>query len=123
MNIPTNHQDWLIDVQEAYVAASKCFLKGASPISNRHELFKMAAIVAAERRGIVDSDLIEEMNVYVVQQVEADISNGGQFSDYKFHFVISYIHAHTPAGIVEELVADKIMEYVNNEWDLFDVNT
>jgi len=83
----------------------------------------MSAFVAAERRGIVDSDLIDEMNDYVVQQVEADILNGGQFSDYKFHFAISYIHAHTPAGIVEELMADQIMEYVNNEWDLFDVNT
>jgi len=113
-----NNQDWLTDAQEAYAAARKCSLKGASPISHRNELFNMAASVAAERRGIEDSGVIDGMTDYVVQQVEADILNGGQFSDYKFHFVISYIHAHTPAGIVAKLVADKIMEYVNSEWDL-----
>jgi hypothetical protein len=123
MNTPTTHQDWLADVQEAYISASQRFLKGTSAISSVHELFKLAAVIAAQRRGIEDSDLIERMQRHVVQQVETDIINGGQYADYKFHFVISYIHAHTPAGILEELTADEIMEYVNSEWDLFDIDT
>ena len=44
-----------------------------------------------------------------------------EVSDYKFHFVISYIHAHTPAGLIDEFHADRIMEYVNDHWNLFDV--
>ena len=119
MTTPTTQHDWLEDVQEAYVSACKRHLEGTSAISNRHELFKTSASVAAERRGIVDPHLIQEMNDYVIRQVEIDLSNGGQLSDYKFHFAISYIHAHTPAGTIEEVEADGVMEYINSHWDLF----
>jgi hypothetical protein len=121
MKILETKRDWLADVKEAYQCACERFHSGSLPISSLAELFKTAAVLSAERRGIAAPALVQQMNDYVVQHVETDLSNGGSLSDYKFHFVISYIHAHTPAGIIDELHADRVMEYVNDHWNLFDV--
>jgi len=121
MNTPKTKCEWLTDVKEAYQSACERFHAGSLPISSLTELFKVAAVLSSERRGITTPHLIQEMNEYVVKSVETDLSYGGSLSDYKFNFVISYIHAHTPAGIIEELHADRIMEYVNYNWNLFDV--
>jgi len=121
MKTPETNPDWLADVKEAYDSACERFHSGSFPISSLTELFKTAAILSAERRGITAPQLIQKMNDYVVHDVETDLSNDGSLSDYKFHFVISYIHAHTPACIIDELHADRVMEYVNDHWNLFDV--
>ena len=123
MITPKTNQDWLSEIRKAYFSACTDFRNGTSDISHLCDLFKTAAFIVAKRRGIVEPDLIQEMNDYVLRQVEIDLTNGGQLSDFRFHFVISYIHAHTPAGIIEELKADRIMEYVNSHWDLFDNET
>ena len=120
MSTPKTNQDWLSDVKKAYLFACADARDRKSEFSHLPDLFRAAAYIAAKRRGISDPALIQTMNDYVVRQVENDLTNGGQLSDYKFHFVISYVHAHTPAGIIEELKADRIMEYVNDHWDLFD---
>lgn len=120
MKTPETYREWLADVQDAFQSACQRSQSRPPPLSNLTELFNTAAPIAAERRHIVDPDQIQEMTEYVQEQVEADLKNGAELSDYMFHFVISYIHAHTPAGILTELEADKIMAYVNDHWNLFD---
>ena len=38
---------------------------------------------------------------------------------YRFQFVIAYVQAHVPADVISELEGDRIMAYINGEWDLF----
>lgn len=119
MKTPKTLIEWLADVKEAYASAESRFESGQLDIQSMTESFRCAAPIAASRRGIVDSVVIAEMAKYVVDQMEEDVRNGTELSEYKFNFVISYIHAHTPAGIINEMTADRVTEYVNDEWDLF----
>jgi len=84
------------------------------------ELFKVSALIAAERRGITSPELVQQMSDHVVRQIESDLKIGADPAEFKFHFVISYIHSHTSAHLIDEMNADRIMNYVNDHWDLFD---
>jgi len=117
---PETLAEWLTDVQDAYQFACRQFYAGSFQISTITDLFKSAASVAAERRNISATEIIQEMTDYVQEQIESDLAHGAELADYKFNFVISYVHSHTPAGILDELEADAVMDYVNDRWDLFD---
>lgn len=119
MKTPTTLPEWKSDVQDAYDNALRRFESGTLGLCSLTELFRSAAEIAAERRGIATEDQIERMTHHVVERVEHGIRLGDDLGEYKFNFVISYIHAHTPPEIINEFEADDIMEYVNTHWDLF----
>ena len=121
MRVLKRNRHWLSDVQSAYEAAIKGYDNGRFGISDKTSLYTLAPEIAAKRRGIDSKKLIEEMREYILEQVESDVKGDAEeLLKYKFHFVIAYIHCHVPAGIIDEFEADKIMEYVNENWDLFD---
>jgi|GEM_PF-3136577 len=123
MKTPKTFPDWLSDVQDAYETALHWFeTRTFVDVCSLPEVSRCAAQLAAVRRGIESEDQIESMIEYVVGRVEDDIRRDADLGDHKFHFVISYIHAHTPPEIIDELKADDVMMYVNDYWDLFDDN-
>ena len=113
---PETLSEWLGDVQDAYAMATQSLNSG----DHLTDLFKLAAPIVTARRGVSAQDTIEAMARHVVERVDSDLELGGSLSDYKFHFVYSYIHAHTQAGVIDEFQADDVMGYVNDHWDLFD---
>lgn len=120
MKTPETLPAWLVDVQDAYDEALRFFDSDAAAHLDLTELYKLAAPIAAARRGISDQDTIDSMTQHTFERVDSDIELGGSLSAYKFHFVYSYIHSHTSPEVIDEFGADDVMGYVNDHWDLFD---
>ena len=120
MNPPETKSQWLSDVQEAYDTAKYKFENGLFEIDVIEDLYKLSSQMAANNRGISDSEILEEMYIFSTELVEHDFSiNPAERAKYKFQFVIAYIHSHVPAGFITEMEDDRIMDYVNEMWDLF----
>jgi hypothetical protein len=117
---PETNSQWLSDVQGAYDTVKYQFENGILEIEVIEDLYKSAAQVAANNRGISDPEILNEMYSFSTEPVEHDISlNPAEREKYKFQFVIAYIHSHVPAGFITEMEGDRIMDYVNEKWDLF----
>lgn len=69
---------------------------------------------------IEDEEIIDDMCEHTQENAVQDFSiDEVSISEFKFHFVIEYIHSHVPVGLVPEMEEDRIMEYVNDHWKLF----
>ena len=117
MKLPTRNRSWLKEVKLAYLKAEKAHLKADGDLL---EIYKLAPKFVAKNRGITSEGTINEM----IEYSKADVAHGkrvdpGSERNYLFHFVASYIDGHHVAGLVDEMECDKIMEYVNYEWNLF----
>ena len=120
MKSPERNIQWLSDVQEAYDTAKYQFENGILEIEVIEDLYKSAAQMAANNRGISDPEILNDMYSFSTEPVEHDITlNPAEREEYKFQFVIAYIHSHVPAGFITEKEGDRIMDYVNEKWDLF----
>jgi len=117
---PETNSQWLSDVQGAYDTAKYQFENGILEIEVIEDLYKSAAQMAANNRGISDPEILDDMSSFSTEPVEHDFSlNPAEREKYKFQFVIAYIHSHVPAGFITEMEGDRIMDYVNEKWDLF----
>ncbi len=120
MKSPETNSQWLSDVQGAYDTAKYQFENGILEIEVIEDLYKSAAQMAANNRGISDPEILDDMSSFSTEPVEHDFSlNPAEREKYKFQFVIAYIHSHVPAGFITEMEGDRIMDYVNEKWDLF----
>lgn len=120
INIPKNNSEWLAEVKEAYEAALNEFERGELDILEKEALYIVAPLFAAKNRGIVDEEVIDEMCEHTQENAEQDFANDEEsISEFKFHFVIAYIHSHVSPGLLPEMEADRVMEYVNDQWQLF----
>ena len=121
MKLPASNKEWLLEIQKAFKSAYQKYEGGSSDIHEKEDLYKMAPLLTAEYRNIEDDKLISEMCEETKKNVERDFSLGQDSrKHYRFHFVISYIHAHVPAGILTALEGDRIMDYINDNWNLFE---
>ncbi len=120
MKLPETNSQWLSDVQEAYETAIYRFENGLLEIDVIEDLYKLSAQFAANNRGIGDPEILDEMYSFSIEPVEHDFSlDPAERAKYKFQFVIAYVHSHVPAGFFTEMEGDRIMDYVNEKWDLF----
>jgi len=116
-----NYGKWLADAKEAYKYTLLKFECGDLEITDIKELYTIAPLVAAEKNQIDDAEIIREMCDFISENAEQDFSvDEGSKNHYKFHFVISFINSHVPPEIITEMEGDRIMEYINDEWELFD---
>jgi len=120
MNIPKSNPEWLAEVKEAYEAALNEFERGELDVLEKEALYLVAPLFAAKNCEIEDEEIIDEMCEHTQENAEQDFSiDEDSTGEFKFHFVIAYIHSHVPVGLVSEMEADRIMEYVNDHWKLF----
>ena len=118
---PRDFEFWLSDTKDAYEEVKKRFSSKVLDISKKEEFYKIAPLIAAERRHIKDDSLVLEMMEFTSRNVEQDFSIDPKSKKlYQFQFVIAYVHSHAPAGIFTEMEGDRIMEYINGNWDLFE---
>ncbi len=90
-------------------------------IADKEEFYKVAPFIAAARNHIDSDEILQEMIECTAVNAAHDFSVDAESkSKYQFHFVIAYVHAHVPPGIFTEMEADRIMDYVNDHWDLFE---
>ena len=113
---------WRADVLSAFEHAAKLYDRGEAGIDDWQDLYKLAARFAAENRGIKDKATQQKMLEYSIEGVEYDHQVEPRNKDkVLFHFTIAYVDAHVAAGLVGELEADKIMEYLNENIEFFPV--
>ena len=120
MKFPETNSQWLSDVREAYKTARSRFDKGLTEIDEIEDLYKLSARLAADNRGIINPEILDKMYSFSIEPVEYEFSIGPTSrASYKFQFVIAYLQSHVPAGIFTEMEGDRIMEYLNERWNLF----
>ena len=111
-------EKWLIEVKEALSEALKAISNGDIPQEN---LYQLASLFYSKRNHMNDSSLFEAMNHEIDEQVKSDrLYNPNSKLHYKFHFVSSYLICFVIAGKIDELTYDQIMDFVNQEMDLFE---
>ncbi|HEY5624271.1 MAG TPA: hypothetical protein VIV14_10970 [Gammaproteobacteria bacterium] len=111
---------WRADVIAAFARAMKHFESGESGLEDITGLYKLAAGIAADNRLIRDTRTRAQMAEFAEELVEHDhaIEPDNKY-EVLFHFVSAYLYAHVPAGILKEMEADRVMDYLNDTLDLF----
>ena len=122
MKFPSNKSEWAADVFEALDEAKRTIESNRDSISVEalENLYLKAPGLAARRREIGDETLIKEMASHANEGIDHDLSLAPDSRKlWRFHFVLAYIQAHVPIEIVDELALDRVMDHINDNYDLF----
>ena len=113
------YKDWAEESLGAYKEAYMQLQEGNSRAEDKYELFRHAPILASLNRNINGTDRGTEM-LSVIEDIERDFKVDDEAKErYLFNFVLAYIHSHTYADFLEEKEADRIMDYINDNYELF----
>lgn len=117
MKIPEQNRHWKIEVEESLGLAEKRAKREGLDIKY---MYTYAVDYIVRNRGIDDEDLILEIKEDIEQRVKEDweVDRNSQLN-HKFYFVSSYLFGHVPAGLLEEKAGDRIMDYLNENMELF----
>ncbi|MDH5473760.1 MAG: hypothetical protein OEY61_12980 [Gammaproteobacteria bacterium] len=108
---------WLSEVYESLSKALEIASDSKMPSYN---LYMLAPIIYAERQKTNNEALIQEMIDANDKQVKRDWAVDEESkSQVIFHFVSSYLYCFVVADKIDEMKYDDIMEYVNENMDLF----
>ena len=117
MKLPNRNRNWLREVTSAYEKALKAVERGEIKGS---EIYLYGPKLAAKKRGIESEEIIERMVEYIREDVRYGESvDPGSSKRVTFHFFAGYIHWHAAAGLMSEIECDRVMDYINEEIDLF----
>lgn len=117
MNFPLRNRHWLKESLKALESAERRAKREATDIEF---LYQYAVEHIVKNRGISDSETIEDIKEYIQSLVDQDCRvDSNSKRQYKFHFVSSYIYGHVPTGLIDDIPADRVMEYVNDNTNLF----
>jgi len=120
MKTPKTYDLWAQEAFESFEEAKHLLNEGKSIASNKYELFRQAPIIASFKRNINGNDRGIDMLSVINEIIENDFSVDKEAKDnYFFNFVLAYVHCHTYADFISEQEADKIMEYINDNYNLF----
>ena len=120
MNKPKTYKDWAEEALDAYKEAYRQLEEGKSPVNNKLEIFRHAPILASIKRNINGTDRGMEM-LSVIEDIKKDFDVDDEAKErYLFNFVFAYIHGHIYADLLEEIEADRIMDYINDNYQLFE---
>ncbi|GAB1256767.1 hypothetical protein NBRC116494_12690 [Aurantivibrio plasticivorans] len=118
MKLPNRNRNWLKEIKAAYAKAERDVIRDGKDLN---DLYIYAVKYVAKNRGINNKDTIREIIQHSFDAIKIDIKNDPESANHHvFHFVSTYIYSHCFADLKDELECDKIMDYVNNEWDLFE---
>ena len=120
MNKPKSYTEWAEEALAAFKDEYKILNDGKSSVKDKYNLFRVAPIAASINRGINSTDRGSEM-LSIVKDIENDFEIDEEAKEqYLFNFVFAYIHSHIYADLLEELEADRIMDYINDNYQLFE---
>ena len=109
--------NWLSEVKESLSKALEIAIDSKMPPYN---LYMLAPIIYAERQKTNNEALIQEMIDANEEQVARDWAVDEESKSQSiFHFVSSYLYCFVVADKIDEMKYDDIMEYVNENMDLF----
>lgn len=110
-------EDWLFEVVESLEKALEIAVSGDIVTEN---LYMLAPIIYSQKHHMNNDALLNQMAKETESQALQDASVDPESkSRYKFHYVSSYLYCFVVSGKIDEFKYDQIMEYVNDEIDLF----
>ena len=117
MTLPNRKRNWLKEVKSAYAKAEKIAQRENIELG---KIYLLAGRLVAKNRSLKSESVIKA----ITDWIEADVAYGesvdpGSKNRYLFHFASAYVHGHHVAGLLGEMECDRILEYINGEWDLF----
>jgi len=90
MHSNTDFEFWLTDAKRAYDEVKKRYDEKRLDIGGKEEFYKVAPVIAAERRGIEDGGVVAEMARFTDENVQYEFSVDPESKgQYQFQFVIS----------------------------------
>ena len=111
------YQDWVTEIENGLLKAIKISEEQDRDI---HYIYLYAISHAIESLLIEDLDTIQEIEEYIDQMIDEDWSlDSNSKKRFKFHYAYSYIFSHVVAKKLDEMEADRIMDYVNEQINLF----
>lgn len=110
--------EWVERVEKSLSLAMQAIENsGEIPQEN---MYMLAPILYSQENHMNNEQLLAEMSETNEDQFQNDCSHDAKSKyRYKFHYVSSYLYCYVVAGKIDEFKYDNIMEYVNNEIDLF----
>ena len=109
--------EWLNRVEASLQRALEVAERDDVPLQN---LYMLAPIQYSQEQHTNNEMLFLAMSDANEEQVARDWSVDAQSKfQYKFHYVSSYLYCFVVAGKIDEKKYDRIMEYVNQEMELF----
>jgi len=120
MKTPKSYELWAQEAFESFEEAKHLLNEGKSIAKDKYELFRQAPIIASFKRNINGNDRGSNMLSVINEIIENDFSVDTEAKqNYFFYFILAYVHCHTYADFISEKEADQIMEYINDNYNLF----
>ena len=122
MKTPKTYELWAEEVFEAFDEAMQLIEVKRCIINDKHEIFRQAPLLASFKRKINGTDRGINMLSVIDEIIEKDFSVDSEAkNNYFFYFVLAYVHSHTFADFITDKEADNIMEYLNDNYNLFEI--
>jgi hypothetical protein len=87
----------------------------------RENMFVLAPIFYSQVNNMNNEQLLREMSEANDEQFKEDCSHDENSKfHYKFHYVSSFLNCYVVAGKIDEMKFDRIMNYVNENLNLFE---
>jgi len=120
MKTPKTYELWAQEAFEAFEEAKQLMTEGKGLANDKFELFRQAPLIASFKRNINGNDRGINMLSVIDEIIENDFSVDTEAKEnYFFYFVMAYVHCHIYADFITEKEADQIMEYINDNYNLF----
>ena len=121
MKKPRNSIEWAEEAVNAYDIALEMLQSGALIVNDRTYLFRAAPLIAIEKRKIENESQKKDILANTITDIEFDFEVDPEAQrNYMFYFVLAYIRSHVHGGYLEEKESDRVMEYINSHYDLFE---
>lgn len=118
MNLPARNRHWKKEIEKALAAAEKRAQRESVELKY---IYKYAPDYIAINRSLSDPALLKHIEDDIQDRVYHDWNvDERSYLNHKFHFASSYIFGHVAAGLMDEMDGDKVMDYINQNIDLFD---
>jgi len=122
MKTPKTYELWAEEAFEAFNEALQLMEERRCIINDKYEIFRQAPLMASFKRNINGTDRGINMLSVINEIIERDFSVDSEAKyNYFFYFVFAYVHCHTFADFITEKEADNIMEYINDNYNLFEI--
>lgn len=111
-------KEWQEIVRKSLSMAIQAVENGSS--IPKENMYMLAPIIYSQVNHMSNDQLLNEMSEANENQFKEDCSHDENSKfQYKFHYVSAYLHCYVVAGKIDEMQYDRLMDYINDKFNLF----
>jgi len=112
-------KQWLERVESSLSKALEAIESGDE--IPKENMYMLAPLFYSQVNNMNNEQLLREMSEENEEQFKEDCSHDeNSKSQYKFHYVSSFLNCYVVAGKIDEMKFDRIMNYINENLNLFE---